>query len=109
MLDRRRVPTGSEEGYEAVVARTEELVRSIAAGESAATIPIGVGMPGGTMRRSGFVKNSNLVCLNGRPFRADLARALGRPLAFDNDANCFALAETVLGAGAPHREGRCSA
>jgi fructokinase len=105
VLDRRRVPTESEGGYEAVVARTEELIQRMATGQSAATIPVGVGMPGGTMRRSGFVKNSNLVCLNGRPFRADLSRALGRPLAFDNDANCFALAETVLGAAAPHREG----
>jgi fructokinase len=51
------------------------------------------------------VKNSNTLCLNGRPFRADLVRRLGRPVAFDNDANCFALAETLLGAAVPYREG----
>jgi fructokinase len=51
------------------------------------------------------VKNCNAVCLNGRPFRADLAARLGRHVAFDNDANCFALAETVLGAASAHREG----
>jgi fructokinase len=45
------------------------------------------------------VKNSNTTVLNGRPFRADLARALGKPdVAFANDANCFALAESVWGA-----------
>jgi fructokinase len=62
-------------------------------------------MPGGVTRREGLVKNSNTVCLNGRPFRADLERALGRPVAFDNDANCFALAETLLGAARAHRDG----
>lgn len=74
VLDRRRVPTASEEGYEAVLARAEALIRAIAAGNDLEAIPVGVGMPGGTTRRSGLVKNSNAVCLNGRPFRADLLR-----------------------------------
>jgi fructokinase len=60
---------------------------------------------GHVSRATGLVKNSNTVCLNGRPFREDLARAIGRPVAFENDANCFALAETLLGAGAPYRDG----
>ena len=68
---------------------------------------IGVGMPGSvTSRRADgtrsdvpLVKNSNTTCLNGRPFRSDLARAIGRSdVAFANDANCFALAEAVWGA-----------
>ena len=105
VLERRRVPTASEEGYEAVLGRAAALIRSLAPAEDVTTIPIGMGMPGGTTRRGGLVKNSNAVCLNGRPFRADLAAALGRELAFENDANCFALAEAVLGAAAPHREG----
>jgi fructokinase len=67
-------------------------------------VPIGVGMPGALERRTGLVKNSNTTCLNGRPFRKDLMRRLGRELSFDNDANCFALAETVLGAARAHRE-----
>ncbi|MEP7121853.1 MAG: ROK family protein [Byssovorax sp.] len=105
VLERRRVPTGSEDGYEGVLKRAEGVIRGLAPGEEIATIPIGMGMPGGTTRRGGLVKNCNLVCLNGRPFRADLARALGREMAFENDANCFALAETVLGAAAAFREG----
>ncbi len=72
VLERRRVPTASEEGYEAVLARAEALIRAIAAGSDLQAIPVGVGMPGGTTRRSGLVKNSNAVCLNGRPFRAEL-------------------------------------
>jgi fructokinase len=105
VIERRRVATAAEEGYEAVLGRAVELCSSVAVGHDLATIPVGVGMPGGTTRLGGLVKNSNALCLNGRPFRADLARALGREIAFDNDANCFALAETVLGAAAPYREG----
>ena len=105
VLERRRVPTASEEGYEAVLGRAEALIRSLAAGLPLATIPIGMGMPGGTTRRGGLVKNANAVCLNGRPFRADLVRALGREVAFENDANCFALAEARLGAAAAYASG----
>jgi fructokinase len=105
VLERKRAPSGGAEGYEGVLGRVEAMIRSLAPTGDLATIPVGVGMPGGTTRRGGLVKNCNLVCLNGRPFRADLAAALGRELAFENDANCFALAEAVLGAAAPHREG----
>jgi fructokinase len=51
------------------------------------------------------VKNSNTTCLNGRPFRTDLERLVGRFIAFDNDANCFTLAEARLGAAAAHANG----
>jgi fructokinase len=107
VLSRRRVPTERERGYDAVLAAAAGLIRATAeeAGVALARVPVGVGMPGGTTRRGGLVKNSNTVCLNGRPFRDDLARALGRPIAFDNDANCFALAEATLGAAAAHRDG----
>lgn len=105
VLDRQRVATASEEGYEAVLARAEALIRAVAAGRDIESLPLGVGMPGGTTRRSGLVKNSNAVCLNGRPFRADLARSLGRAIAFENDANCFALAEARLGAASSYSEG----
>jgi fructokinase len=107
VVSRQRVPTPRERGYDAVLEATADLIWTMAktSGSDLAELAIGVGMPGGTTRRAGLVKNSNTVCLNGRPFRADLERALGRPVAFDNDANCFALAEATLGAAAAHREG----
>jgi fructokinase len=82
-------------------------VRRVAANAGARvdTAPIGVGMPGSVTRREGLVKNSNTTCLNGRPFRADLERTLGRVVAFDNDANCFALAEARLGAARAYESG----
>lgn len=107
VLLRRRVPTPGALGYDAVLGNVVELARGVARGLGIETaqLPTGVGMPGATTRREGFVKNSNTTCLNGRPFREDLSRALGRPVQFDNDANCFALAEARLGAGRAHRGG----
>ncbi|HEU4406472.1 MAG TPA: ROK family protein [Polyangiaceae bacterium] len=96
---RRRVPTRRDEGYDAIVERTARLVRELVAEAGLAALPpVGVGMPGSVSRRTGLVKNSNTTCLNGRPFRDDLRRALDAPVAFGNDADCFALAEARWGA-----------
>jgi fructokinase len=107
-LARARVDTNRTLGYDHVLSETRALILEVArrAGVDPMVTPIGIGMPGSvTMRRPDgsrsdalLVKNSNTTCLNGRPFRADLAKAVGRPIAFANDANCFALAEATWGA-----------
>jgi fructokinase len=98
VLARRRVPTDRDRGYDHIVSLVRDLVADVTreAGLAGAT-PLGVGMPGGRTR-AGLVKNSNTTCLNGRPFFADLERAIGRDVVFANDANCFALAEATWGA-----------
>ena len=106
-IARLRVPTVRDEGYEAVVARTADTIRALAqkAAVDLEEVSIGVGMPGSIRRADGLVKNSNTTCLNGRPFRQDLAALVGRPVVFENDANCFALAEALRGAGRPYADG----
>jgi fructokinase len=109
IVARLRRSTPREGGYEAIVAETGRLIGEVAGLAGLRTLPpIGVGMPGSvTMKRADgsrsdvpLVKNSNTTCLNGRPFRADLAAAVGGgdAIAFANDANCFALAEARYGA-----------
>lgn len=107
VLARRRTPTQQDSGYDSVIAATVELVRATAreAGVDAKSIPVGVGMPGSVTRRDGLVKNSNTECLNQRPFRQDLSKALGGKVTFENDANCFALAEAGCGAGRGYADG----
>lgn len=107
VLERRRIPTPRDAGYDAVLASTAGFLLEIAreAPVSLDDLPIGVGMPGGVRRRDGTVKNSNTTCLNGRPFRTDLEARVGRRLLFDNDANCFALAEALLGAARSASDG----
>lgn len=61
---------------------------------------LGVGMPGSVSPRNGLIRGANSVWLNGRPFREDLERRLGRPVRLANDANCLALSEASDGAAA---------
>lgn len=63
------------------------------------TCSVGVGTPGALSPRTGLLRNSNTVCLNGTPLDKDLEAAIGRPIRMANDANCFALSEAMDGAG----------
>jgi len=108
VLVRMRVPTDRDKGYEHVLSTTAALIADVTAKAGLSRPPpIGVGMPGsvtmrapdGTRSVEPLVKNSNTTCLNGRPFRRELSERVGQPIAFANDANCFALAEAAYGAG----------
>jgi fructokinase len=59
---------------------------------------VGIGAPGALSPASRRIRNSNSACLNGRPLKDDLERALGREIRIENDANCFALSEAIDGA-----------
>ena len=97
VLRRERVPTDSGRGYDHIVETVAALVERLSAGDAAASV--GIGTPGAVSSRTGLMKNSNTTSLNGRDLPGDLARRLGRPLMVENDANCFALAEALRGAG----------
>jgi fructokinase len=96
-LARRRVATERERGYDHVVGRVVELVSALRPHAPGAR-RIGIGTPGSLSARDGTLKNSNTICLNGRPLHADLERAIGLEIVMENDANCFALAEVQAGA-----------
>lgn len=96
---RLRLPTESTKGYDHVVGQIERVVADL---EKTSGLPrpavIGIGTPGATEPSTGLLKNSNTVCLNGRPLRADLTARLKTKVILANDANCCALAEATLGA-----------
>ncbi|MEZ6022332.1 MAG: ROK family protein [Hyphomonadaceae bacterium] len=98
---RKRVPNPGE--YRAAVAAVADLTASIERESGAAVKSVGVGMPGSLSPKTGLVRNSNSVWLNGKPFFEDLKAALKRPVRVENDANCFALSEAVDGAAAGAR------
>ena len=96
---RTRVATESSRGYEHIIGRVRLVVERLEAESGRQRPPsIGVGTPGAIEPATGALKNSNTVCLNGRPLAHDLAQALGTDTRLANDANCFALAEATLGA-----------
>lgn len=95
---RLRVPTPRDD-YRATIDAIVGLVAHLeAAIHDSATV--GVGMPGTISPATGLVKNANSTWLNGRHLAEDLCAALGRPVRFANDANCFALSEASDGAAA---------
>lgn len=61
---------------------------------------LGIGTPGSISTLTGLMRNSNSICLNGMPLRADLEARLARQIRISNDANCFAMSEAADGAGA---------
>jgi predicted NBD/HSP70 family sugar kinase len=98
-LRRLRVPTGSERGYDHIIGQVVTLVERLEL-ESGLTRPpaIGFATPGTVEPATGVMKNCNTVALNGRALRDDLAKSLGVEVRLANDANCFALAESLMGA-----------
>ncbi|MBT5157556.1 MAG: ROK family protein [Rhodobiaceae bacterium] len=94
---RQRAPTPAED-YAAIVQTIGQLVE---AGDAAvgARVSVGIGMPGSLSPKTGWVRNSNTLSLNGQPLRQDLEARLGREVRLANDANCFALSEATDGAG----------
>jgi fructokinase len=98
ILERERRATPRHDGYEAILDSLCNLVRDL---ERRCRQPchVGIGTPGAVSARTGGLKNSNTVCLNGRPLHTDLSRRLARPIRIANDANCFALSEALDGAG----------
>jgi fructokinase len=98
-LFRKRIPTEQQHGYEHILKRIQLLHDELAENIQRAPHTFGIGTPGAISRRTGLLKNSNTVCLNGRPLKGDLEKLLGRGIEIQNDANCFAMAEALYGAG----------
>jgi len=100
LVDTRTTETGSEDGPAAVAARAAALAG--AAGEGTR---VGVSLPGVIDADSGTARLlANLPGWEGIDPRAELARALGRPVSLVNDGHAFVLAESRLGAGRGARD-----
>lgn len=98
-LKRQRIATEAEGGPAHIIARIANLYAGLVCAIDDAPHTLGVGTPGAISKKTGLLKNSNTVCLNGQPLPALLEAALHHPLRIENDANCFALAEALHGAG----------
>jgi fructokinase len=83
---------------DAVVALVERLDRI-----AGRTCSVGAGTPGAVDPSTGSMKNCNSTWLNGKPLLGDLVSQLGDRVRIANDADCFALSESVDGAGAGAR------
>ena len=98
IVERERRPTPKEEGYAAILESIKALVEFLER-QTKSGCRIGIGTPGAISSRTGTLKNSNTVCMNGKPVKDDLEKLLGRSIRMENDANCFCLSEAIDGAG----------
>lgn len=105
----RSIPTGSEEGPDAVVRRIivaaqESMAETRVAAPDAEIIGAGIGSPGPLDTRSGVVLlTPNLGWVN-MPLRQRLRDGIGLRTALDNDANCAILGEWWMGAARGTRQ-----
>ncbi len=97
VISRNRVPTESANGYEHVLSQIKKLVELSSSEINEKPGEIGMGTPGSIDPITGYLKNSNSTILNEKPFKIDIQNVLGIPVEIANDANCFALAETLMG------------
>ncbi len=74
-----------------IVSKIEDQLKNIA--------PVGICIPGSICPTTGLIQNANSTWLNDKKFHEDLEYSLDRPLKLANDANCFALSESVDGSG----------
>lgn len=94
-LARVRVPNPGD--YDQALVTVRDLIDQVEA-EAGGKGSVGIGLPGSISPRTGLMRNANSTYLNGRTFREDLAKAMGREVRVANDANCLALSEAVDGA-----------
>jgi fructokinase len=96
ILQRFRHPTPAEDYFGTVDAIRAGVERLESRLNEAGTV--GIGIPGSISPASGLVRNANSTWLNGKDLGEDLSAALQREVRLANDANCFALSESVDGA-----------
>jgi len=101
IIERKRIKTPQENSYNSIVKSITFLINDLKKKTSEKT-SIGLCTPGVTDPNSGLIKNSNTQCLIGMPLKNDLENILDQKILMENDANCFALAESLLGSAKDH-------
>jgi predicted NBD/HSP70 family sugar kinase len=97
VLFRDRLSTERDKGYEHIISQVQKLIDTMEKFAGYKPSFIGMGTPGAVDPRLGTLKNSNSTSLIGKPLTTDLSRLTGIKFQLENDANCFALAETRMG------------
>ena len=97
IIDRKRLATNQQEGYLSILELIKNLVDDLKQ-KTDDRISIGICTPGALSKQSGVIKNSNTQCLIGKDIKNDLENLLKQKISIENDANCFTLAESKLGA-----------
>ena len=96
VLERKRVPT-PQHSYDEIIDMISTLV--LDASQNISDFSLGICCPGAISKQTGLIKNSNTQCLIGKSLKKDLENKLQKKISIENDANCFTLSESKIGAG----------
>lgn len=96
---RTRILTDQEKGYEELLQKLKNMYFELCSKIDPHPHTFGIGTPGSISKQTGLVKNCNIVCMNGKNFTEDFENLINRKIIRQNDSNCFAFAESKLGAG----------
>ena len=95
IVERKRVVT-PHENYSEIVDAISNLVLEVS--KNISDYSLGICTPGAISKQTGLIKNSNTQCLIGKPLKTDLEEKLYKKISMENDANCFVMAESKMGA-----------
>ena len=97
-IERLRINTEEDKGYNQIINNIKKLVDTLENKVNYKFKKIGIGTPGTLDPETQLLKNSNSQNLNNKSIKSDLENLLGKKVNIENDAICFALAETKFGA-----------
>ncbi|HRW11434.1 MAG TPA: ROK family protein [Caldilineaceae bacterium] len=107
IIHRRQLPTLAEQGAAAIFHRLVQLGNAVLSDTTDGERPVAIGVATGGQvdAESGTVVHATELIPGWTGFALGpaLQEALGLPTFVENDANCFTLAEAVLGAGRGYR------
>ena len=98
VIHRHRIPTEGHIGYDHILTRIKCLIDDVATVVGFTPSRIGIGTPGSIDPQTELLRGSNSQNLQNRAIQKDLTTILDIEVKVENDANCFALAETRMGA-----------
>ena len=96
VIQRKRVST-PQNSYDDIINTIATLVSDVS--QNITDFSLGICCPGAISKQTGLIKNSNTQCLIGKSLKEDLENKLQKNISIENDANCFTIAESKLGAG----------
>jgi predicted NBD/HSP70 family sugar kinase len=98
IIARLRLPTEQQKGYKHILGQIHSVILKLEDETGLKPTHIGMGTPGVIDPDTNKMKNSNTLCLIGKELRTDMEKLSGLKFRTSNDANCFAVAETLMGA-----------
>ena len=96
IIYRERTSTENEQGTTHIYSKVKEIYQDALNKTKVQNFTIGIGIPGSISKDTGMLKNSGIFV--NRKVKPEIEELLGHKVTIANDANCFALAESILGA-----------